>query len=499
MRPLEVAVVVATVAILAMSAVRGWSPVRARVAAELTIVLVVVQVLVDGYRWQMYPAYLVAVWVFLAFTVPAFPTPGFWTCLAGLAGVALAAVLSSLLPVFQFPVPTGPYSVGTVTRHLVDASRAEPRSPRPGAPRELMIQIWYPAERGAGRTHYYCPRAEMPLKKEQLSLVKTHAVDEAPVDRNHGRFPVLFFSPSWEGHRYQSTFQCEELASHGYVVIGLDHLFGTAMVQLPDGRKISSKLGPWMDFTTFSAAQDSLRGTETELAVRTADVRFVLDTLERDQAVGRAGLLSDCLDLKRVGVFGHSFGGSVAAEACRLDARFRAGADFDGCWFGNAAANGVEQPFLIVTNEGPRFPPTPTMAPGMDPSMLERAFIYQDQCNIDRSLESYGGYLLHIDGVSHSSFCDSPLYAPIVPVTYTGRIEVSRAMHIINEFTLAFFDQSLNRRPTRLLTGPVATIPEARLEAWPARSSQASDRHGESIDIMTIATGKPSASVPSER
>ena len=48
-------------------------------------------------------------------------------------------------PAFVFPPPSGPYRIGTVTRHWVDHGRREVLSSRPSDRRELMVQLWYPA------------------------------------------------------------------------------------------------------------------------------------------------------------------------------------------------------------------------------------------------------------------------------------------------------------------------------------------------------------------
>ena len=67
-----------------------------------------------------------------------------------LCSILAAIVLSIFLPVFRLPALTGPYKVGTQTRHIVDEGRRLIRfSDRPGGPRELVIQIWYPADPSA--------------------------------------------------------------------------------------------------------------------------------------------------------------------------------------------------------------------------------------------------------------------------------------------------------------------------------------------------------------
>src|SRR5262245_47139792 len=43
------------------------------------------------------------------------------------------------------PTPGGPFDVGRINYHWIDNSRPEPLSDVPGAKRELMVHVWYPA------------------------------------------------------------------------------------------------------------------------------------------------------------------------------------------------------------------------------------------------------------------------------------------------------------------------------------------------------------------
>src|SRR4051794_40149448 len=45
-----------------------------------------------------------------------------------------------------FAAPTGPNKVGTVIRYLTDQNRDEFFADDPATRRELMVQIWYPAD-----------------------------------------------------------------------------------------------------------------------------------------------------------------------------------------------------------------------------------------------------------------------------------------------------------------------------------------------------------------
>src|SRR5262245_59325447 len=59
----------------------------------------------------------------------------------------------------ELPRPTGAFPVGVVTLHLSDHTRHEP-SLLGGGARELMTDVWYPAEPSEGPPHpYFDPRA----------------------------------------------------------------------------------------------------------------------------------------------------------------------------------------------------------------------------------------------------------------------------------------------------------------------------------------------------
>ena len=86
---------------------------------------------------------------------------------------------------------------------------------------------------------------------------------------------------------------------------------------------------------------------EEELAIQTADCRFVLDELEKlDRTPGHP--LESRLRMDRVGAFGYSFGGGVSAELAREDHRVLAALELDGVLHGAAAVHGLDKPVLLM-------------------------------------------------------------------------------------------------------------------------------------------------------
>ena len=70
----------------------------------------------------------------------------------------------------------------------------------------------------------------------------------------------------------------EDLASHGYVVVGFDAPYRTGRVVFPDGRVIGRT--PENNPELYSGEELERAGNKL-LAAWTADIAFVLDRLER--------------------------------------------------------------------------------------------------------------------------------------------------------------------------------------------------------------------------
>jgi predicted dienelactone hydrolase len=80
----------------------------------------------------------------------------------------------------------------------------------------------------------------------------------------------------------------------------------------------------------------------------TGDIAFVLDRLEQLNASDASGKFTGRLDMTRIGVFGHSFGGATAAQFCAQDSRCEAGIDVDGSLHGSVIQNGIRRPFMFL-------------------------------------------------------------------------------------------------------------------------------------------------------
>ena len=260
------------------------------------------------------------------------------------------------------PAPTGPYAVGRTSFDWMDKSRAD--SDNPGGHREIVVWVWYPAspKPGAAPAEWMpgkwgdffwsdfvktYPDAANGDKDYSIHTISTHAYPNAPVKSVTKPFPVLLFGPGMGDVPLKYASLIEDLASHGYVVVGLVPTYYSGFTELSGGRVPENRDPGQAAQGDYKALQHAM-GTVSTLWV--GDMAFILDQLETLNAVHN-GLFGGRLDLKRVGAFGHSFGGSTAVQIAKDDARVRAAIDIDGTLFGDAATAGPAKPLLVFKSD----------------------------------------------------------------------------------------------------------------------------------------------------
>jgi predicted dienelactone hydrolase len=454
MRTFEILILIALVPLIAGLASR---PVRRsawlRALAWTALVLALLHLVVEGYRWQMIPAYLLIVSAYLRTRkARAEAAQGSRRRQAvrlargvlEMAAWTVALVLGVGNPVFHYPMPTGPYSVGTARLYFSDPSRQDPFAPNPRTPRELLAVAWYPADVTPGaRTERFWPDAPASIPAvakafhlppfnflQHLRLVRSHSYANASVAR--GRYPVLIFSHGYLSTPWQNTVQMEELASHGFIVFSIGHTYESAAIPFPGGR-IASVNQARMKPATGNRSQIK-EFIAQSLDVWVADTRYVLDELTRIDAESGTRF-SHCLDLTRLGVFGMSFGGATAGEFCAQDRRCKAGMNMDGFQHGTLGERPLAVPFLyFAAGEG---------AHENDP-------IYAG------SRSDF--YTVQVRHATHTNFSDANLVVPILKyVGVLGTIDSRQMESLLNVYTLAFFQQYLQCKQSGLLDGPPPT------------------------------------------
>src|SRR6266545_3748386 len=489
MRPIEILLLLAnllTFFVLAVPRVRAvhWTGSVVLIA----LLLAIAQALIEGPRWQMVPAYALAGLFFLIWLLENFALGGGiaghrWInqLAVGLAalGLAISAVLPVIFPVFRFPRPTGPYEIGTLTYHWVDAARPEVFTDNLDDRRELMVQLWYPAKADPSSPRApYIPDAEavapalarfLHLPEFALGHVKyiaTNAIPSAPAADGERSYPVLIFLEGLGGYRQQNTLQVEELVSHGYIVAAIDQPYAASMVVFPDGRQAAydTRMEPPHRQAGYdpSTAPAHSAFAYAHIPYLTQDAVFTLDQLTALNQADPNGILTGRLDLQRAGLFGHSLGGIVGGEACLQEPRLRACLLEDAYMPADVVRAGLRQPAMWITRDA-------------DTMRLERqrsggwpeAAIDEHLTTMRAVYEGLpgDGYYVQVPGTFHVDMTDAPLLTPLETwFGLGGPIGVQRAHDIINAYSLAFFDRHLKDRQVALLDGPAEEFPDVLFE-----------------------------------
>ncbi|MFF1908711.1 alpha/beta hydrolase family protein [Kitasatospora sp. NPDC058218] len=350
------------------------------------------------------------------------------------------------------PAPTGPFPVGMVPLHLRDESRLDPNA-RPGRFRELMATVWYPARSANADVYPLAPWMTEGALKAFLDDVGfplppalaplTAGREGAPVHRTGRPLPVVLYSHGAGSHRADHTIMVQELASHGFAVVTVDHTHD-GITEFPDGTVVTRD------------------GVAPGLAPKdyAADLLFLLERVI-DLANGRnpdvdgrtlpVGLLGG-LDARNIGVSGWSKGGTAAALAMVADQRIRAGLTLDGRMESNPAiTTDIDRPFMMMTA-----------------TYTRAASPY---------VETFWGHLrgwrldVQATGAVHSSYGDNMTLIPqagrLLGMTeqqiqsQVGTIDPDRGVLIQQAYPRAFFDLHLrNRHCGNLLNGPTKAFPE---------------------------------------
>jgi pimeloyl-ACP methyl ester carboxylesterase len=188
----------------------------------------------------------------------------------------------------------------------------------------------------------------------------------------------------------------------------------------------------------------------------TSDTTFVVDQLQRlndDSSEKFAGRM----DLQRLGMFGHSFGGATALEFCRQDSRCKAALDMDGIPFGRVVSEGLGKPgmFLLSDHSG-------EMAdPGSRQVLAEIQSIYGRLRN--------GRLYLVIRRANHFSFSDQILLNSqaairLLRLIRFGGLDGRRGLAISADYLHTFFDVYLNGAPAAALTSLSRKYQEVHIE-----------------------------------
>lgn len=318
--------------------------------------------------------------------------------------ILLAMLPPMLFPEYKIIDTTGSYQIATSYYTYVDTNRPETYS-NLGEFRTLNVEFWYPKD---------------------IS----------------GKNPLILFSHGGFGIKTSNESLFCELASHGYVVCSVDHTYQCFSTTDAKGNTIKMDPGYRREIMTENAGKDpqnSLRCYQKWMEIRTGDLGFVLDQILAEAGDPGSDPVYQMIDRKKIGVMGHSLGGSAALGIGRSRADVE-------------AVIALEAPFMCditgVTDGGFAFNndayPKPILNIYSDSSwnLLSKRIQYAENYKMlmDEAPDTFSVY---IKGAGHLGLTDLSLMTPILTSLLDGKLAERNAeetLKIINERALEFFD-----------------------------------------------------------
>ena len=205
--------------------------------------------------------------------------------------------------------PTGSYNVDTMIYEWTDQSRNLDLSNHSGDKRTIIAQIWYPSEIDSKSF-----KAPLSALSKDYQHVQTNSYLRSGFNETIEIANVILISPGRGTERFLYTSISEELASHGYVVVAVDMpeigytIYNDGWIVKPSQKYKPPKGmmgGPYEKVDAFY---------EVPTQIGFQDLKFTMSRLKELNANDPNNRFTAKLNLKEIGIFGHSLGGRIAGK-----------------------------------------------------------------------------------------------------------------------------------------------------------------------------------------
>ncbi|MBP5623466.1 MAG: hypothetical protein J6X36_01200 [Lachnospiraceae bacterium] len=339
--------------------------------------------------------------------------------------LSVMILASALIPAFVFAdykgrPTTGEFATKEAEAILIDKTRIETFE-QDGSFREVPVHFYYP---------------------EGIEQTTPHTL------------PLVIFSHGAFGYYESNTSTYMELASHGYVVVSLDHPYHAFFTKDSSGKTVT--VNPNFISTALTVGnnddamseEDLFEITSKWMELREADMNFVIDTLKASE-IGDSWFLGktskdeitnilNATDTTKIGLMGHSLGGATAVSVGRRE-DISAVIDLDGTMLGEQTGVVNGNP---VINEEPY--PTPLLSVNKEDHYLdclkarEMGYNYANNIILDNAVT---GYTTYFKGTEHMNFTDLPLFSPFLAnLLGNGTVDPADCIDRVNTIVVDFMD-----------------------------------------------------------
>lgn len=344
------------------------------------------------------------------------------SCIAGIIFFAISMFPAFIIRDYKGRQATGEYEYAEVSAILIDENRHE-YFEHDGSFREVPI-------------HFYFPQNIDEFQKDTL--------------------PLIIFSHGAFGYYQSNSSTYMELASHGYVVVSLDHPYHSFFTKDTSGKTIT--VDPEFFSTALSVGSSDVPEAEIYditskwMDLRIADMNFVIDEIERacngntstkiwffdDKDTELITSVLNAIDIDKIGLMGHSLGGATAVTVGRRP-DISAVIDIDGTMLGEET--GVENGVVLI-NEEPYENPLLAIANEehhrQEMEAMENSYAYANNIVMQNAI---CGYETYFRNAGHMNFTDLPLIAPaLANFLGTGSVDAGECIDTMNGIILRFYD-----------------------------------------------------------
>jgi dienelactone hydrolase len=388
-------------------------------------------------RWQFVIAYVVAIFIFISIYFHHYHNLILKRVLIGIYTFMIVLFIASLyvFPMTDIPNPSGDYQIGTYVETVEDMSREEEYTSG-FSYRKFTYQMWYPVDDiGEGKVMPWLSGGKdiaRGLTKsiglpsfilDHIQHTESNSYQIQTISDDQDSYPVVLISHGWGGFMNLHTDLAEELASRGYIVISIDHTYGSVATKLDSQTVYQYKdaLPPRDETPNFLTYANQLVYTYA------GDVSFMLDYIEIINNDDDSFLYNK-LDLESIGLIGHSTGGGadvgVALDDNRIDALIGLDAWVEPILMADIE-NGLTMPSLFLRSE--------TWEEG------------ENNTNLLALIESSSDATLYqIDGTTHADYSMAYMFSPLMSmIGYTGSLDTDYLVDMQKAMINYFFDLHL--------------------------------------------------------
>ncbi|MFJ5717125.1 alpha/beta hydrolase family protein [Neobacillus sp. NPDC093127] len=313
-----------------------------------------------------------------------------------------------VFPQHKSPKVTGDYEVATAAYTYVDKNRIEEFTDK-GDNRFVNVEFWYPKK-----------------------------ADE--------KSPLLVFSHGAYGIKSSNASTYTELASHGYVVVSIDHPYHSFFTRSEDGTAAMINADYNNEINDMNKdgiyTKEELYGAiQKWMKLRTDDMNFVIDTI-LDKAKNDNNPIYQQINTEKIGVFGHSMGGAASVWLGRERNDIEAVVNIDAPFFSDLVYKKEINDF-VAKDEDFKTPLLNIYSDDVWGQLDSNSTYVANKLNNEHFKNAS---TVHFQGANHLSLTDLPLFSPILANYIQGGkadIEQYYCIETENELILQFFDDKL--------------------------------------------------------